>query len=189
MQNRANEGKIMNKDVEKILISTQEIEDIVSRLAGEISNDFKDEEVIVVSILKGSLIFTSDLIRKMTCPVILDMMQASSYGSGTKSSGNVHIKQDVSSDVYEKNVLIVEDIIDSGNTLAKIKDFFISRKAKTVKICAMLDKPSRRVVDIKVDYVGKQVPDEFIIGYGLDYCEKYRELPYIGVLKPSVYNK
>lgn len=179
----------MNKDVEKILITAEEIDGIVTRLAAEISADYKDEEIIVVSILKGSLIFTSDLIRKMSCPVILDMMQASSYGSGTQSSGNVHIKQDVASDVYGKNVLIVEDIIDSGNTLSKIKDFFISRKAKTVKICTMLDKPSRRVVDINVDYVGTQVPDEFIIGYGLDYNERYRELPYIGVLKPSVYSK
>ena len=179
----------MHKDVESILVSQEEINIIVSDIAEKINKDLNDEPLLVVIILKGSTPFAMDLIKKLTMPVEIDFMQASSYGTTTESKGFINMKRDLEQDVTGKNLLIVEDIIDSGNTLNKIKTLFESRNAKSVRICTMLDKPSRRVVDVKVDYVGKEIPDEFVIGYGLDYDELYRNLPYIGVLKRSVYEK
>lgn len=177
----------MHKDVERILVSQEEINTIVSDIASRINTDLNDEPLLVVIILKGSTPFAMDLIKKLTMPVEIDFMQVSSYGKSTESGGFINMKRDLDQDVSGKNVLIVEDIIDSGNTLYKIKTLFESRNAKSVKICTMLDKPSRRVVDVNVDYVGKEIPDEFAIGYGLDYCEQYRNLPYVGVLKRSIY--
>ncbi|MBE7016055.1 MAG: hypoxanthine phosphoribosyltransferase [Ruminococcaceae bacterium] len=179
----------MHKDVESILVSEKEIEEIVLRIAGEINKNLNGEPLLVVVILKGSTPFAMDLIKKLDMPVEIDFMQVSSYGKTTESNGFINVKRDLEQDVTGKNVLIVEDIIDSGNTLYKIKALFQDRKAKTVQICTLLDKPSRRVVDVNVDYVGKEIPDEFAIGYGLDYCEHYRNLPYVGVLKRSVYEK
>lgn len=179
----------MHKDVERILVSEQEISQLTKRIAGEINADLNGEPLLVIVILKGSTPFAMDLIKQLDMPVELDFMQVSSYGKSTASSGFINLKKDVEQDITGKNVLIVEDIIDSGNTLNKIKELFRHRNAKSVRICTLLDKPSRRVVDVKVDYVGSEIPDEFVIGYGLDYNEQYRNFPYIGVLKKSVYSK
>lgn len=179
----------MHKDVEKILVSEEQISETVIKIANDINNDLNDEPLLVIIILKGSTPFAMDLIRKLTMPVEIDFMQVSSYGKSTASDGFINVKRDLEQDISGKNVLIVEDIIDSGNTLNKLKTLFESRNAKSVRICTLLDKPSRRVVDVKVDYSGIEIPDEFAIGYGLDYDEQYRNLPYIGVLKRSVYEK
>ncbi len=179
----------MHKDVESILVSEEKIRETVAKIGSEINRDLKGEPLLVIVILKGSTPFAMDLIRTLDMPVELDFMQVSSYGKSTASDGFINVKRDIDEDVSGKNVLIVEDIIDSGNTLNKLKTLFEERKAKTVRICTMLDKPSRRVVDVKVDYSGIEIPDEFAVGYGLDYDEQYRNLPYIGVLKRSVYEK
>lgn len=179
----------MHKDVERILISEEEINSSVNKIAAQINKDLNGEPLLVVCILKGSTPFAMDLIKKLTMPVELDFMQVSSYGKSTASSGFINLKKDLEQDITGKNILIVEDIIDSGNTLFKVKTLFESRKAKSVRICTMLDKPSRRVVDVKVNYIGHEIPDEFVVGYGLDYNEQYRNLPYIGVLKRDVYSK
>jgi len=179
----------MNNTIEKILISEEQINELVKTVAEQINNDLNGEPLLVVIILKGSTPFAMDLIKKLTMPVEIDFMQVSSYGKTTSSSGFINLKKDLEQDVTGKNILIVEDIIDSGNTLYKIKTLFQDRKAKSVKICTLLDKPSRRVVDVDVDYVGSEIPDEFVVGYGLDYNEQYRNLPYVGILKRSVYEK
>ncbi len=177
----------MHKDVERILVTEEEIQKTVCKIADNINRDLNGEPLLVVVILKGSTPFAMDLIRKLDMPVELDFMQVSSYGKSTVSSGFINMKKDLERDVSGKNILIVEDIIDSGNTLFKIKTLFESRNARSVRICTMLDKPSRRVVDVEVNYVGMEIPDEFAIGYGLDYNEQYRNLPYIGVLKKEIY--
>ncbi len=179
----------MHKDVEKILVSEEQISETVTRIANEINKDLNDEPLLVIIILKGSTPFAMDLIRKLKMPVEIDFMQVSSYGKSTVSDGFINVKRDLERDVSGKNILIVEDIIDSGNTLYKLKTLFEERNASTVRICTLLDKPSRRVVDVKVDYSGIEIPDEFAIGYGLDYNEQYRNLPYIGVLKRCIYEK
>lgn len=179
----------MHKDVERILVSEEEIAQTVKRIATDINCDIGDEPLLVIVILKGSTPFAMDLIKKLEMPVEIDFMQVSSYGKSTVSDGFIKVKRDIEQDITGKNVLLVEDIIDSGNTLNKLKTLFESRNAKSVRICTLLDKPSRRVVDVKVDYTGIEIPDEFAIGYGLDYNELYRNLPYIGVLKRSVYEK
>lgn len=177
----------MHKDVEKILVSEEKIRETVKRIGDEINRDLAGEPLLVIVILKGSTPFAMDLIRTLNMPVELDFMQVSSYGVSTETSGSINIKRDLDQDISGKNILIVEDIIDSGNTLFKLKSLFESRNTKSVRICTMLDKPSRRVADVHVDYTGIEIPDEFVIGYGLDYAEQYRNLPYIGVLKRSVY--
>lgn len=177
----------MHKDVEKILVSEEKIRETVKRIGDEINRDLAGEPLLVIVILKGSTPFAMDLIRTLNMPVELDFMQVSSYGASTETAGFINIKRDIEQDVIGKNILIVEDIIDSGNTLFKLKSMFESRNTKSVRICTMLDKPSRRVADVHVDYTGIEIPDEFVIGYGLDYAEQYRNLPYIGVLKRSVY--
>lgn len=177
----------MHKDVERYLVTEEELKVIISEIAEKINKDLNSEPLLVVIILKGSTPFAMDLIRKLEMPVEIDFMQVSSYGKSTASNGFINLKRDLEADVTGKNLLIVEDIIDSGNTLHKIKTLFEDRNAKSVRICTLLDKPSRRVVDVKVDYVGKEIPDEFAVGYGLDYCEKYRNLPYVGVLKREIY--
>ena len=179
----------MHKDVERILVSEEKIREIVAKISSDINRDLNGEPLLVIIILKGSTPFAMDLIRKLEMPVELDFMQVSSYGKSTTSDGFINVKRDIDQDVTGKNILIVEDIIDSGNTLNKLKTLFEDRKAKSVRICTMLDKPSRRVVDVKVNYSGIEIPDEFVVGYGLDYDEKYRNLPYVGVLKRSVYEK
>ncbi len=177
----------MHRDAKYILINEDEIKGIVSDLAEQINRDFGDEPLLAVVILKGSMFFAADLIRQLKMPVTVDFMKVSSYGSASKSSGNINIQLDIGQGCADKNVLIIEDIIDSGNTLFKLKEIFAVRETKSVKLCAMLDKPDRREADINPDYTGRQIPDEFVIGYGLDYAEKYRELPYIAVLDEKVY--
>lgn len=173
--------------IERILVSETEIGKAVERLADEINRDLAGEELIVAVILKGSMVFASDLIRKLNMPVTLDFMRASSYGSGTASSGFINIRQDLENDISGKNILIVEDIIDSGNTLYKLKELLRERSPKSVRICTFLDKPSRRVTPVTVEYSGIAIPDEYVVGYGLDYDEKFRNLPYVGVLKHEIY--
>ena len=177
----------MHKDIEKILYSEKDIENIVNTIAKQIEKDYNDKDFIMVGLLKGSVAFMVDLMRKVNLDFSIDFIVASSYGS-TVSSGRVNIQKDISQSVEGKDILIVEDIIDSGNTLDFITKYLKAKKAKSVKLCTLFNKPDRRVADIHIDYAGAVIPDEFIVGYGLDYDEKYRNLPYVGVLKPSVYS-
>lgn len=177
----------MHNDVEKILLSEQEIADMVKGLGRQISEDYKDKNLLMVSVLKGSVVFMADLMRAITIPCCIDFMSVSSYGSGTKSSGTVKIQKDLDLDLRGYDLLIVEDILDSGKTLSHLVELLSLRGPKSIKICTFLDKPERRTANIKADYVGTSVPDEFVVGYGLDYDEKYRNLPYLGVLRPSIY--
>ena len=177
----------MHNDIKAILLTKQEIDMMVHRIASSVNDDFYGEEVTAVVILKGSIMFAADLVRCLTVNVKLDFMQASSYGSGVESSGVINIKKDLETDVEGKNVLIIEDIVDSGRTLSLLREEIEKRGAKKVAIASLLSKPSRRVVDVKVEYIGTEIPDEFVVGYGLDMDEKYRQLDYIGILKPEVY--
>ena len=172
----------MHKDIEKILYSEKDIENIVNTIAKQIEKDYNDKDFIMVGLLKGSVAFMVDLMRKVNLDFSIDFIVASSYGSGTVSSGRVNIQKDISQSVEGK------DILDSGNTLDFITKYLKAKKAKSVKLCTLFNKPDRRVADIHIDYAGAVIPDEFIVGYGLDYDEKYRNLPYVGVLKPSVYS-
>ena len=178
----------MHKDIEKILVSEKEVEGFVNTLAKQIEKDYNGKEFVMIGLLKGSISFMVDIMKKVNLDFAIDFMVASSYGSATESSGNVEIKKDVSMPIANKDILIIEDIIDSGNTLSFIVKYLLSKGANSVKICTLFDKPLRRKVDIKPDYSGMLVPDEFIVGYGLDYDEKYRNLPYVGILKRSVYS-
>lgn len=178
---------MINDDIKSVMISEEEIEEIVKNLGEKISEDYAGKELLLVVILKGSLIFAADLMRHITVPVKLDFMQASSYGSGMETSGVINIKKDLENDAAGKHILIIEDIIDSGNTLAKLKHILKDRGPASVKICSLLSKPSRREMEVEVEYIGLDIPDEFVVGYGLDFDEKYRNLPYIGILKPKVY--
>lgn len=177
----------MDEDVERILLDEQAIRERIRELAAEIDRDYKDEAPILVGVLKGAVMVVADLARAITLDVDMDWMAVSSYGSGTKSSGVVRILKDLSADITDRHVLIVEDIIDSGLTLSWLRTNLRSRGPKSVEICTLLRKPDAVKVDIDVKYVGFDIPNEFVIGYGLDYAEKYRNLPYIGILKPSVY--
>ncbi|MDY3928022.1 MAG: hypoxanthine phosphoribosyltransferase [Clostridia bacterium] len=179
--------KDIHPDIKKILFSEEDIKNIVEKTAAKINEDYKDEEITVVVILRGSMVFAADLIRCLNMPVTVEFMQASSYGSSTSSTGFINIKRDLDADIEGKNVLIIEDIIDSGNTLFRLKNVLEDRKPKSCNICTLLDKPERRVTDVEVKYVGAIIPDEFVVGYGLDYDEHYRNLPYIGVLKEEIY--
>ncbi len=169
--------------ISETLVSRKEIETAVTRLAKEISEDYKGKDLIVVGILKGAAVFLADLIRKIDCPMIMDFMQVSSYYNGTVSSGNVKIKKDLDYDISGKDVLIVEDIIDSGVTMQCLKRELFSRNPNSIRVVAAFDKPSRRTVDFRADYIGIEVPDKFIVGYGLDYAGKYRNLPDVCVLE------
>ncbi len=180
-------GKMMSDDIDRVLISEEKLNEIVSDLGKRISEDYKDKDLLLVSVLKGSVVFMADLMRAITIPCNIDFMAVSSYGSGTKSSGVVKIIKDLDKDIEGKDLLIVEDILDSGNTLYYLKEILSARKPNSIKICTLVDKPERREADIIADYVGDSVPNEFIVGYGLDYDEYYRNLPFIGVLKESVY--
>ena len=173
----------MKNDIKKILVTEEQLSQRAAELAEAIEKDYNGEDFIAISILKGGFVFMADLIRNIISKVQMDFMVASSYGASTTSSGHLEIKKDTSIDLKDKNVLIVEDIVDTGRTLSKLKENFLSRGAKSVKICTMLDKPSRREVEVFVDYKGFQIENEFVVGYGLDYAEKYRNLPYVGVLK------
>ncbi len=178
----------MHKDCEKILISEERLKAIVKDLAKQISKDYEGKKLLLVGLLKGSVVFMADLMKELTVDCKIDFICVSSYCSSTESSGRVNLIKDVSQPVEGMDVLIVEDIIDSGNTLAFILKYFEAKGVSSVKICTLLSKPDRRVVNIPVDYIGAEIPDEFAIGYGLDYAENYRCLPYVGVLKRSVYS-
>ena len=179
----------MHKDIKEILLTEEEIHGRVTELGTEIAVDYKGQELLVVGILKGAVVFYADLLRAIgeDVNVCLDFMACSSYGEGTVSSGHVKIKKDLDNSVADKHVLIVEDIVDTGNTLYYLVDELNKRGAKSVKIATLLSKPDRLEKDVHVDYIGFVIPDAFVIGYGLDYAEKYRQLKYIGVLKEEVY--
>ncbi|MBQ7821437.1 MAG: hypoxanthine phosphoribosyltransferase [Clostridia bacterium] len=180
----------MRNDILKVLASEEDIDKIVKGLAAKISEDYKDKNLLMLCILKGAVVFMGDLMKNVTIPTQIDFMKVSSYGSGTESSGSVNIILDLHrTDLSNLDILIIEDIIDSGKTLSHLVEYLKLKGARSVKTCTMLDKPSRRVVDFSPDYCGMSIPDEFVIGYGLDYAEDYRALPYIGVLKPEVYTK
>lgn len=165
------------------MFTEEQIREKVIELGKQIENDYKGEEVLVVGILKGANVFTCDLIRQIDLDVKIDFMSVSSYGSGTESSGTIRILKDLDTDIKGRNVLIVEDIIDSGRTLSNLVKELQIREPKSLKLCTLLDKPSRRVVDVDVEYVGFEIEDKFIVGYGIDYAEKYRNLPYIGIVE------
>ncbi len=182
---------VMSKDVERVLISEEELDRITSRLAREIDRDYsqEDKNLLLLCILKGSLVFMGDLMKKLTVPLEIDCMRVSSYGAGTVSTGSINIVLDlVRPDIDKCDILIIEDIIDSGRTLSYLTRYLKGKGAKSVRTCTLLDKPSRRTVEYTADYVGVEIPDEFVVGYGLDYAERYRALPYVGVLKPEVYS-
>lgn len=177
----------MNQDIERVIFSEEKLAETVHKLGAQITEDYKDRKLLLISILKGSIMFMSDLMRSIDIPCEIDFMAVSSYGSGVKSSGTVRILKDLDRDIHGYDVLIVEDILDSGMTLNYLMDLLYARNPNSIRICTLFDKPERRKVDIFADYAGLEVPDEFIVGYGLDYAEKYRNLPYIGVLKREVY--
>ena len=178
-------------DIAKILITEEELDEITTRIAAEIDRDYMgvDGRVVLVCVLKGSIVFMGELMKKVKVPVEIECVKVSSYGSGTATTGRIDLSLDVDRpDIGECHLIIVEDIIDSGLTLTFLRRHLLSKGAKSVRTVTLLDKPSRRKVEFKTDYVGKEIPDEFVIGFGLDYDEKYRALPFVGVLDPSVYS-
>ncbi len=177
----------MTNDVERVLLSEEVIKEKVKQIGAQITEDYKGEKLLIITILKGSVIFAADLLREIKIPVEIDFMCLSSYGSDSKSSGVVKIVKDLNEPIEGKNVLIIEDILDSGNTLSHLVKLLGTRNPKSVRIATLLDKPDRRVAEVEVAYKGFSIPDEFVIGYGLDYAEKYRNLPYVGILKREVY--
>ncbi len=180
----------MLNDIKEILVSEEELDAITTRIAADISRDYEGRRLLLLCILKGSVVFMGDLMKKISIPVEIDFMKVSSYGAGTKTSGSVNILLDLCrADLPDLDIVIVEDIIDSGRTLSYLTKYLTGKGARSVKIATVLDKPSRRdpSIDLTPDYTGKIIPDEFVVGYGLDFDEKYRALPYIGVLKPEVY--
>lgn len=179
----------MLNDIKEVLFSEELLDSVVKKLGAQISSDYKGRNLLMVSILKGSIVFMTDLMRSIDIPCEIDFMAVSSYGSGIKSSGTVRIIKDLDRDIRGYDVLIVEDILDSGMTLNYLMDLLYARNPNSIRICTLFDKPERRKVDIFPDYKGLEVPDEFIVGYGLDYDEKYRNLPFVGILKPQVYMK
>ena len=181
----------MTQDIKTILINEKELETINAQLAEKINADYADQTkpLIVIVILKGSLIFASDLVRKINLPLEIEFMKVSSYGAGTKNSGEIKVHLDLMRENLEQyNILIIEDIVDSGRTLSRLTQLLRNRNANSVKTCTLLDKPSRREVPFTPDYCSTTIPDEFVVGYGLDFDEKYRNLPYIGILDPKVYS-
>ncbi|WP_026476357.1 hypoxanthine phosphoribosyltransferase [Alkaliphilus transvaalensis] len=174
----------MSKEIDKVLFSQEMIADKVEELGKKITNDYNsDDEIVVIGVLKGANMFLSDLIRKVDLPLYIDFMAVSSYGNSTESSGVVRILKDLDLEIEGKHILIIEDIVDTGLTLKYLTENLKSRKIASLKICTLLDKPSRRKCDLHIDYVGFQIPDAFIVGYGIDYAEKYRNLPYIAMIK------
>lgn len=182
----------MLNDIERVMIDEKEISDMCDRIAAEIERDYRgrDKRLVLICILKGSLMFTTELMKRITLPLELDVMKVSSYGSGTVGSGIINIHLDLMrEDLSDADFIIVEDIIDSGRTLAHLVKYLAEKGANSVRTCTLLDKPSRRVVEFVPDYCGTEIPDEFVVGFGLDFDEKYRNLPFIGSLKPKVYSK
>lgn len=180
--------KEMKTDIAEVLLDEQTIQNKVMELGKKISEDYKNKNPVMVCILKGGVIFLTDLIKNISIPLELDFMSLSSYGDTTKSSGVVKIKKDIDVDITGRHVIIIEDIVDSGLTLKYINEYFKRHKPASVKICALLDKPEAHKTDIHIDYKGFDVGNEFVVGYGLDYAQKYRNLPYIGILKKEIYS-
>lgn len=179
----------MLKDIKSIMISEEEIAKKVKELGRQLTEEYKGKDLLIVGILKGCMLFLSDLVRAIDLPLTMDFMVVSSYGTTTKSSGVVRIIKDLEREIEGKHILIVEDIVDTGLTLSYLVENFKTRNPKSVKICSLLDKPDRRKAQVDIEYVGFKIPDEFVVGYGLDYGENYRNLPYVCVLKPEVYTK
>lgn len=167
----------------KVLLTEEEVDRRIQELGDQISMDYAGKQVHLVCVLKGGSFFMCELAKRITIPVSIDFMSVASYGKGTESSGDIRIIKDLDEPLKDKDVIVVEDIVDSGRTLSKLLEQFQSRKPESLKLCTLLDKPERRVVEVKVDYTGFQVPDQFIVGYGLDYAQRYRNLPYIGVVE------
>ena len=177
----------MHRDLESVLFDEMQIQQRVKELGAQISADYVGKSVMLICILKGAVVFFADLVREISVDVQMDFMAISSYGAATKSTGAVQIIKDLSVDITGMHVIVVEDIIDSGMSLHFLSEILMTRGAKTLELCTLLDKPSRRRAQVNVKYRGFEIPDEFVVGYGLDYAEKYRELPVVGILKPSVY--
>lgn len=178
---------MLERDIERVYFSAEEIQSRVAELGREITRDYEGRDPIFVGVLKGSFVFMADLMRCVDLHCNIDFMAVSSYGNGTTTTGAVNIRKDLSYPIEGRDVIIIEDILDSGVTLSYLKNYMLNRAPASIKIITLLDKPARRKADIKADYVGFLCPDEFIVGYGLDYAERYRNLPYIGVLKPEIY--
>ncbi len=179
----------MREDVKEILFDENQLVEKVKELGSRISKDYKGKDLLVVGVLKGSVLFAADLIKNITIPCEIDFMAVSSYGNSTETSGVVRILKDLDHSIEGKHVLLVEDIVDSGITLSYLLKYLKARRAESIEIVSLLNKPERRTADLEVKYVGFEVPNEFIVGYGIDYAEKYRNLPYIAILKEEVYNK
>ena len=173
--------------MQEVLFSEEQLKNRVREIAQQITADYQGKEIMLISVLRGSFVFMADLCRAIDLPCTLDFMAVSSYGKGTKSSGQVQITKDLSEDISDRHIIVVEDILDSGNTLSYLLKILENRHPASIRLCTLLDKPDRRVKPVEVHYSGFTIPDAFVVGYGLDYAEKYRNLPYIGILKPRVY--
>ncbi|MCI8538374.1 MAG: hypoxanthine phosphoribosyltransferase [Oscillospiraceae bacterium] len=180
---------MLEQDIERVLFSEEELDRRVNELAEQINRDYEGKEITLISVLRGSFVFMADLTRKIKGHCTVDFMSVSSYGKGTISSGQVQITKDLSDEIENRHVIVVEDILDSGNTLGYLLKVLAQRHPASIRLCTLLDKPDRRVKPITADYCGFTIPDAFVVGYGLDYAERYRNLPYIGILKPEVYTK
>ena len=178
---------MIHADVEEVLLTGEQVQARVAELGAELAADYEGRDPVLVSVLKGSIIFLADLVRAMPVPLSIDLMEVSSYGASTESSGQVRILKDLSSSITGREVIVVEDIIDTGLTLNYLLRYLHDKGPASIRICCLLDKPARRLAPIEIDYRGFTIPDRFVIGYGLDYGEHYRNLPYVGVLRPSVY--
>lgn len=178
---------IFDNDIQEVLFSEEQLKNRVREIAQQITADYQGKEIMLISVLRGSFVFMADLCRAIDLPCTLDFMSVSSYGKGTKSSGQVQITKDLSEDISDRHIIVVEDILDSGNTLSYLLQLLQARSPASVRLCTLLDKPSRRTKEVELHYSGFTIPDYFVVGYGLDYAEKYRNLPYIGILKPCVY--
>ena len=180
-------AQMLEQDIQEILFTEEQLKTRVQEIAHEIERDYQGKEIMLISVLRGSFIFMADLCRAIDLPCTLDFMSVSSYGKGTTSSGQVQITKDLSEDITGRHIIVVEDILDSGNTLSYLLKILQHRHPASIRLCTLLDKPDRRVKPVEVHYSGFTIPDAFVVGYGLDYAEKYRNLPYIGIVKPEVY--
>ena len=180
-------AKAIHKDVQEVLFSEEQLQQRIGELGAELTRDYTGKRPFFLGVLKGCFVFMADLTRCIDAYAEIDFMAVSTYGNGTTTTGAVNIRKDLSYDIENRHVIIIEDILDSGVTLSYLRNYLMNRKPASIKICTLLDKPARRRADISADYVGFECPNEFIVGYGLDYAEKYRNLDYIGVLKPEIY--
>ncbi len=182
-------NKSMDNDIEKVLFSAQDLSKFAEDLGGKISEDYVDKKLLLLGVLKGSFLFMADLARNISLPLQIEFMSVSSYGAGVTSTGVVRVINDINIDITGYDIIIVEDILDSGRTLSHLVNHLKSKGANSIEICTLFDKPERREAEVYAKYIGSTVPDAFLVGYGLDYAEVYRNLPYVGVLKPEVYRK